>query len=247
MDLMPAVSGVIDRRILINFRVEPEAARRVLPSRFEPVVIGGWAIGGVCLIRLKALRPSVLPFTVGLGSENAAHRFAATWTDNDGHGQEGVYIPRRDTDSRVSVLAGGRLFPGAHHLAQFDIDESPSSLQVSMTSRDGEQRIEVHADISDDLPEDSVFTSVAAASKFHERGSVGYSNPRSGEDLEGIELRTHSWTVEPLKVRRVRSSYFEDPDRFPTGTVQFDHALLMRDIEHEWHSRSPLRACGPAN
>jgi len=41
-------------------------------------------------------------------------------------------------------------------------------------------------------------------------------------------------------VERVESSFFEDKSRFPPGTVKFDCALLMRDIEHEWHSREPL-------
>src|SRR5690606_21373759 len=31
-----------------------------------------------------------------------------------------------------------------------------------------------------------------------------------------------------------RSSYFEDPRRFPPGSIDFDCALLMRSIPHEW-------------
>jgi hypothetical protein len=49
-------------------------------------------------------------------------------------------------------------------------------------------------------------------------------------------LRTRSWKVLPLAVQHVRSSYF---DAFPKGSVEFDCGLLMRNIEHEWHSLAP--------
>jgi hypothetical protein len=43
-------------------------------------------------------------------------------------------------------------------------------------------------------------------------------------------------------VEKVASSFFENLSLFPTGSVRFDCALLMRDINHEWHAREPLCA-----
>jgi hypothetical protein len=31
-------------------------------------------------------------------------------------------------------------------------------------------------------------------------------------------------------------SDFSDSRRFPEGSVEFDHALIMRNIAHEWHN-----------
>jgi hypothetical protein len=31
-----------------------------------------------------------------------------------------------------------------------------------------------------------------------------------------------------------------DPQRFPAESVQFDHALIMQDIAHEWHSAEDM-------
>jgi hypothetical protein len=42
----------------------------------------------------------------------------------------------------------------------------------------------------------------------------------------------------------VTSSFFEDSALFPKGSIEFDCALLMCGIEHEWHGRSDL--CCPA-
>lgn len=64
--------------------------------------------------------------------------------------------------------------------------------------------------------------------------------------LHGVVLRTRSWLVEPLDVRTVRSSFFSDEARFPPGSVAFDHGLLMRNIEHEWHGAPDLVVERPA-
>jgi hypothetical protein len=38
----------------------------------------------------------------------------------------------------------------------------------------------------------------------------------------------------------VRSSFFEDRSLFPEGSLEFDGALLMRGLEHEWNGKSDL-------
>lgn len=237
---LPAVRGVIDRRILINYRVDPGALADVLPSPFEPKLAGGFGIGGICLIRLKHIRPQFIPFGIGIGSENAAHRIAVEWTDG-GVRREGVYIPRRDTSSRLNALAGGRIFPGTHHHAAFEVDEEGGRYAVSFRSGDGAASVRVIGRVADDLPQSSLFGSVDAASSFLKRGALGYSATPEPGNYDGLELRCRKWHVEPLAVDEVASSFFDDRSRFPEGTVTFDCALLMRGIEHEWHGQPPLR------
>ena len=106
----PIIRGVIDRRILVNYRVDPDVLARILPAPFRPKLVNGMGMAGVCLIRLKHIRPRFLPAFLGISSENAAHRIAVEW-DQDGEKKEGVFIPRRDTSSWLNTLAGGRLFP----------------------------------------------------------------------------------------------------------------------------------------
>ena len=244
---LPAVRGVIDRRILVNYRVDPAVAARLLPDPFRPKLAGGSAMAGICLIRLKQVRPVFLPWPAGLpwqpgiGSENAAHRFAVEWDEDEGS-REGVFIPRRDTSSRLNALVGGRLFPGEHRHARFNVDETPDRLRVRFDSDDGEASIAVTARPTDELPEGSVFDSLEEASAFFEGGSLGYSATADPRRFDGLELCCDAWSVLPLAVGEVRSAYFEDESLFPPGSVAFDSALLMRDIPHEWHSRADV--CG---
>jgi uncharacterized protein YqjF (DUF2071 family) len=219
--------------MLVNFRVRPDAVRKVLPPLFRPKLINGWAMAGICLIRLKNIRPHGLPAACGFTSENAAHRIAVEWLDA-GALREGVFIPRRDTSSALQTLVGGRLFPGVHHLAQFEVAEGGGKLHLRMRSRDSAVQVEVHAHPAGQIPAGSVFTSLAEASSFFERGSAGYSVTKSPDRFDGLELHTCQWQVEPLEIESVQSSFFDDPNRFPGGTIHFDCALLMRNVAHEW-------------
>jgi hypothetical protein len=233
---LPAIQGVIRRRMLINFRVEPEVVQRQLPAPFRPKLVGGAAMAGICLIRLEHVRPEWLSVPIGLSSENAAHRIAFWWEDERGQVQEGVYIPRRDTDSYWNHLAGGRLFPGTYERARFAVREENGTIEFSMQSADGEVTVRLCARPAPALPETSSFVSLAAASRFFEEGAVGYSATRRAGRVDGMRLCTRDWQVEPLAVESVFSSYFADETRFPRGAVAFDSALLMRNIPHQWQS-----------
>jgi hypothetical protein len=236
---IPVIRGIIDRRILVNFRVDAAVLARLLPAPFRPKLVNGAGMAGVCLIRLKDIRPRFLPAFLGISSENAAHRIAVEW-DQDGEAMEGVFIPRRDTSSWLNALAGGRLFPGVHHHAAFQVQEHDDRYRVELNSDDGQTHLLVEGHVADDLPSTSIFGSLADASAFFERGSLGYSATAKPDQFDGLELRTFSWQVQPLAIEPVEFSFFEDRTLFPAGSVAFDCALLMLGIEHEWHGRGRL-------
>jgi len=235
---LPTIEGIIRRRLLVNFRVDPQVIQPLLPSRFRPKLHNGQAVAGICLIRLEQIRPKMLPEIIGINSENAAHRIAVQWDDEDGINREGVFIPRRDTDSSLNHFLGGRIFPGEYNLATFKVEDSGSEIDFHMNSKDGEVTVEVKGSVSDVLPESSIFQSVAEASAFFEAGSLGYSARSDSEKLDAIELETDEWRVEPLNIERVYSSFFTDERKFPKGSVAYDHTLIMRNIGHEWHIAS---------
>lgn len=236
---IPTLHGIIDRRILINFTADPDVVRQIIPNPFSPKIYKDKAIVGICLIRLKNLRPKGLLGFIGISSENGAHRIAVEWTEN-GENREGVYVPRRDTSSTLNALAGGRIFPGKHFQARFDVREENGQYHVAFKSSDGTS-IAIDGAIAESLNPDSIFQTLDIASRFFENGSVGYSP--DDDRFDGLKLETFSWKVSPLKVTNVHSSFFEDETVFPKGSIQFDNALLMTDIEHEWHSVEQKNRC----
>src|SRR3954471_4682509 len=101
--IVPTIHGYIDRRILVNFTADPDVVNKIIPAPFKPKLYKESAIVGICLIRLKNIKPKGFPGFLGISSENGAHRIAVEW-EEDGETREGVYIPRRDTSLRLNAL-----------------------------------------------------------------------------------------------------------------------------------------------
>ena len=229
---IPTIHGFIDRRLLINFIADPEVVSKIVPLPFRPKIYKGKAIVGICLIRLKDVKPKGLPNIIGVNSENGAHRIAVEWDEN-GEVKEGVYIPRRDTSLFLNTLLGGRLFPGKHHLAKFNVNEKEGKYHIDFLSSD-ETKISIDALTTEHFDKNSIFETIENVSAFFEKGAIGYSPNK--DKFDGLQLQTYNWAVKPLDVLNVQSSFFEDENLFPKGSVTFDNALLMTHIEHEWHS-----------
>jgi hypothetical protein len=131
---------------------------------------------------------------------------------------------------------GGRFFPGEHQRATFEVAENEQQIDLHMRSADGRVEIKIVGQAAERLAETSAFGSVSEASAFFESGSVGYSVTASGRRLDGIVLTTDSWSVAPLAIERAYSSYFSDQEMFPAGSIDFDCALVMRNVTHEWET-----------
>jgi hypothetical protein len=241
---LPILRGVVRRCLLVNFRVDPDVMRAILPQPFEPSLHEEWAVAGICLIRLEQVPAPLVPFGRGLGSENAAHRVAVRWADGD-RIHEGVYVHRSHTDSLLGHLAGSTVFPGEQRRARFKVADDGRRIGLSMRSADGRMAMEIEGRATAAMPSGSIFSSIRDASAFFERGSLGYAPGRGGRGYEGVMSETRDWAVHPLAVHRLSSSFFEDESLFPEDSVEFDHALVMRDVEHVWREAPELSRQGP--
>jgi hypothetical protein len=236
--LTNAVLCTIERRLLVNYRIDPELVVRQLPKPFRPHLVSGLAVGGVCFIRLGELRPNYFPSTVGITTENVAHRFAVEWDDDAGT-QVGVFIPRRDTNSRVTALAGDRIFPGSHRLARFQVEERGSEFHIEVRSHDTSLDLSVSAHESADI-EGELFGSLGQAIEFFRRGSLGYSPSGSSDCLTGVRLQSESWDARPVTIDDMRSSLFDNTAIFPKGSCALDFGLVMRNFRARWISEGAL-------
>lgn len=229
---IPTIHGYIDRRILINFTADPKSVEKIIPFPFRPKIYKDKAIVGICLIRLKDIKPKGFPDFVGVNSENGAHRIAVEWNE-DGETKSGVYIPRRDTSFKLNAFVGGRIFPGKHYLAKFNVKEQNGNYHIDFKSSD-DTETSIDATETKVFNENSIFETLEDASDFFENGDLGYSP--NNDKFDGLRLKAYKWEVTPLEVSNMKSSFFENAEIFPKGSVIFDHALLMTNIEHEWQS-----------
>lgn len=233
--MLPVLEGTIARRVLLNFRVDSEVVRRLVPAPLEVALHNGYAVAGVCLIALEKLRPKCLPASLGFSSENMAHRIAVRFPTENGW-RDGVYIWRRETDHPFVHRFGGRLFPGVHGAATFAVSDQPAGLAMRVKTPRADADVSFEAAISA-FKRSVLFDTFEEVSTFFQKGGCGFSCARGGE-LEGMQLKTQRWQMSPLDVRNVTASFFEDTARFPRGSVVFDCGVVMRDIPHEWHELS---------
>ena len=227
------IEATIERRILVNYRVDPEVLARLLPAPFRPATVHGYGIAGVCLIRLGDVRPAGLPPALGITSENAAHRIAVEWDTADGP-VTGVYIPRRHSSSRLTVLAGGRAFPGWHQRARFTVFEHTGRYGVHYSGPGVEVTVAAHD--ADDVMAGSVFGSVDEASAFFQAAPLGYAATPAAGVFDGVELTTDRWHMTPLQLDELRSSLFCGLEFVP------DSAFLMAGIATTWRPQPDLVA-----
>lgn len=233
---MKEIIGKINHRILSNYRIEPQVAQSVLPKEFKPKLINGFAIGGICQVSLSDMRPNGLPVIAGTNSHNAAHRIAVISPAG-----EGVYIPRRDTNSILNSISGGRIFPGIYMKSDFKVITDGRRYKVNIRDTYGKTIMNIECSISEKLNQSSVFEDIDEISDFFKYGNIGWSRNRTDDGYDAIELKTAGWKMEPLKVNDQFSAYFNDETIFPKGSVTFDSAMIMRNLEHSWISREGLR------
>ena len=119
------------------------------------------------------------------------------------------------------------------------IDAADDGNRIEMDVRSGTGGTDVHlvAREADGLAPGSVFANLDAVSAFFESAPVGWTRRPDGT-LDGVELRTKTWQTRPLEVEHIAVAYLDDDNRFPAGSIEFDSALVMRNVSHEWHEAS---------
>jgi len=226
------MNSTIERRLLINYRVDPAIAQQWLPDGFRVQLVDGAALAGICLIRLARMAPPGVPGLLGWRGENAAQRVAVERNDN-GHLSRGVFITRRFSASRLAVALGGRLFPGVHTGATITSNESADRIAVTLrTSSASPVTVDADVEVVPSLT-GSIFPTVADASNFFQTGSTGWSPARRMGSFDGLRLDINDWHVEPTRPIRVHSTLF---DNLPTGAAELDSVLLMRNLTAAWQS-----------
>jgi hypothetical protein len=232
--VMRTIEGRIRRRVLVNLRVDPAAARRLVPRAFELDLVGGMAMAGICLIELDRIRPTGVPSHLGVASGNVAYRWAVrTQLGTDEHG---VFISRRDTTSNLQARLAGHVFPGRYGRVDMRTLHEDGRIGFDVRSTDGSADVRLDAIEADGLPAGSVFDSLAEASAFFERASLGFSPSAAPGRLDAIRLLARTWTVAPLRVLGLASSFFGAPDLLAPGSWEVDDALLMQNVDHRWQA-----------
>ncbi len=75
----------------------------------------------------------------------------------------------------LNCLAGGRVFPGLHHYAKFEVSETQDDFDIAVQSSDALVSMSIHAHRTNRFSTSSIFANLDEASAFFRAGSLGYS------------------------------------------------------------------------
>jgi|GEM_PF-1202959 Uncharacterized conserved protein (COG2071). len=224
-----SVTGVCDRRVILNWRVDPKLIAKQLPHPFRPRLVNGKAIVGIDVLKLFDMRPTGFPSFAGFATENAVDRISVEWEEG-GSTVQGLFVPNRYSPSAVNALVSiARLFPTVFKHATFDFEERNGKFRISLIM--GGNRLEMEAKESDQLEAKSVFKTAQSASDFHRDSKISYSPSHDSDIFDAVYLKTLDWNATPLKVHSLSYTFIE---RAYPG-AEFDSALIMKSTRHEWH------------
>ncbi len=75
----PALDAVVERRLLMNYRADPDVVARLVPTPLRPLLRHGQAVVGICLLRLGGVRgPRACPASSDCGARTPL--IASLWS-----------------------------------------------------------------------------------------------------------------------------------------------------------------------
>ena len=138
-----------------------------------------WRIGGNLSDSAGANKAAGLPSFLGVSSENAAHRMAVFWEDDEGTNAGGGVYSAAGHGFGAEPTGGRQGFSGRTPCGAISGGEPKvTRINLEMKSKDGEVAVQVRGKGRPELPADSRFAKLAEASGFFEPGSLGYSVDR---------------------------------------------------------------------
>lgn len=95
--------------VSINYAVDPQALKRLLPEPLEPEIHRDRAWVQVLLSSLRDLRPQGLPALFGVNFYQVSYRAAVWFPDQEGRARRGGYFIRSETNHAVMRAVGNAL------------------------------------------------------------------------------------------------------------------------------------------
>ena len=227
------MQGTIRHRLLVNALVDPDEAARHLPDGLRPHIAEDATVVGCCLLSIDRVRPAGFPAKFGRPLVAVAHRISATWDDEAGETNVGVFVPVRPTTSAPARVIGGRWFPGVHRPATIGHDVTSCNQSWSVEPRSSADRYSIR-----------VRATVApgeATEPFEPTGetclsaAVGVSPDGRGV-LEAARMEPDHHLANQVEIDKLDSHFL---DAFTS--IRPTTSYLMRDVQVRW-----TRASAPA-
>ena len=160
--------GVVRRRFLVSYAVEPSLLSTKVPPGAELSTHNGFAWVSACFVELADMRPSFVPKGLGSGFYYLIHRTRARLPYPDGSLRESVLVLEANMNKPFLALLGRMTTGVQFRVREIAFVEKNDGWELSMMT---EGSVLYHAriprlSIGESLPESSMFESASHADRF---------------------------------------------------------------------------------
>jgi uncharacterized protein YqjF (DUF2071 family) len=233
------MQGMVRRRFLINYPVEPSLLAPFVPPGGELSLHQGKAWLSDCFVHITGMRPTGVPQALGVSFHYLIHRTRARLPFPDGKKREAVLVLDPTIDSRLLATFGAAAtgVPFKRRPIEFVTDGSAWRLGV----RDGKDLIFEAmirgSSFGTDMPTNSPFSSLSQADEFLLGVSYGGSwNPEAGT-LHVLAETHEPWRAQVGTCDTRRNAFLEG---LGIESPRADHVITMVDCPHYFAMRGAV-------
>lgn len=184
------VSARLVERLIVNFRMTPDALRRRLPAEWlEPQVLNGWAVASFCVLDLDRVTLWPFPPVIPIRTVSCAYRCGAIDTSS-GTEEPSVYITDRNTDRPIIARLGPIIFADTIPPVHAAIARSEGTIEVSVSHMDGQRlfSVDFHPASNPQQLESELFESLDQFAEFIKGGVSSYTPSTRVDRLARVDL-----------------------------------------------------------
>lgn len=222
--------------LVLAYAVPEAILQPLLPAGLTLDTYGNFGFLAIALVETRQLRPSFLPASLGLNFFLSGYRIFTRYRTPAGRTLRGLRILRSDTN-RLSMQMFGNLLTHYHYQrSRFQIQRTPQTYEVKVTTPDGRADLHVEADISTPpaaLPAGSPFSDFKEARKFAGPLPFTFDYEKQTHSIIRVEGVRQQWTPRPVSVTVHRNSFLEQAPFRNAGAV-LANAFFLEDVPYSW-------------
>jgi hypothetical protein len=238
------IAAHFDEVLVLTYAFPREILAPLLSPGLELDTYGDLGFLAVAMVQTRALRPAFLPEMFGRDFFLAGYRIFVRLTTARGQTLRGLKILRSDTDQPGMVTWGNLLTHYRYRLADVSSRKRNGSLEITITTPDGEADLDVVADLSNmpgPLPAGTPFPDLETARKFS--GPLPHTFDYEPESHSIIVIRgmREDWKPQPVAVRILKNTFIQGAP-FNAATPLLANAFYLSNVPYRWQRgwREPL-------
>jgi len=230
------VKAFFRRSVVLTYALPAPILEPMLPPGLVLDTHQGFGFVAIAMVWTESLRPVFCPALLGQDFFLSGYRIFARYRTTAGRTLRGLRILRSDTNRRLMMFFGNRLTHYNYRLAEVQVREEGSRLEIQIKTPNQEADLDVIADTGTAPvrpPPGSPFADFRAARLFAGPLPFTFDYEDQTHSLVLIEGVRSDWKPRPIVVQVLRNTFF-DCCAFGAVRPVLANAFYLENIPYRW-------------